>query len=54
MKTAAKKLICLDAFMMGQSNAINSSSASNPDWNGSFNSMKVDYPFSGVSRIPIP
>jgi hypothetical protein len=28
---------------MGQSNAINSSFAGNPGWNGSVNSMKVNY-----------
>jgi len=50
MKNVAKELICLGAFMMGQSNAINSSFAGNPGWNGSVNSVKVDYQFL---RIPI-
>jgi len=44
MKNVARELICLDAFMMGQSNAINSSFAGNLGWNGSVNSVKVDYP----------
>ena len=48
MKNVAKELICLDAFMMSQSNAINSSFAGNPGWKGSANSMKVDYPFFGT------
>jgi len=47
MKTVAKELICLDASMMSQSNAINSSFASNPGWKGSVSSMKVDYQASG-------
>lgn len=43
MKNAAKELICLDAVMMNQSNAINSYFASNPGWKGLANSMKEDY-----------
>jgi hypothetical protein len=43
MKTVAKELICLDVVLMSQSNAINSSFASNPGWKGLANSMKVNY-----------
>jgi hypothetical protein len=46
----AKELICLDALMIGQSNAINSSFASNTGWNGSVNSMKVDYQVCRINR----
>jgi hypothetical protein len=51
MKNVARELIYLDAFMMSQSNAINSSFASNPGWNGSVNSVKVDYPKAYVANI---
>jgi len=44
MKNVARELICLDALVKGQSNAINSSFASILGWNGSVNSVKVDYP----------
>jgi hypothetical protein len=43
MKTAAKDLICLDTFMMSQSNTINSSFARNPGWEGSAKSMMADH-----------
>jgi len=53
MKTLPKELICLYAFMMSQSNAINSSFASDPGWKVSVNSMKVDYPAFCLPQIQI-
>ena len=44
MKTAAKDIVRLMALLESQSNATNSLRASHAICEGSFNSMKVDYP----------
>jgi len=46
MKTVAIGFVHVDALMGSQSDAINSSLASNSGHRGSVNSIKVDYPLS--------